>query len=111
MLPAGYSSDDATDAVGTATKTRRAIQGDFIYEPEPNELFGILIPQMVRFFLFSALLQTTASEHAARRIAMKNATDAATDMIKALNTAYNRGRQGKITQEIAEITGAVEAMA
>jgi F-type H+-transporting ATPase subunit gamma len=113
MLPAGYASDKSgtTDAVGTATAARRAIQGEFIYEPESNELFAILIPQMVRFFLFSALLQTTASEHAARRIAMKNATDAASDMIKALTTAYNRGRQGKITQEIAEITGAVEAMA
>jgi F0F1-type ATP synthase gamma subunit len=42
---------------------------------------------------------------------MKNASDAAADMVKSLNLVYNRGRQGKITQEIAEITGAVEAMA
>ena len=106
MLPAGYAAEKIDAVVG-----HQPLKGDFIYEPEPEELFAILIPQMVRFFLFSALLQTTASEHAARRIAMKNATDAATDMIKALTTAYNRGRQGKITQEIAEITGAVEAMA
>jgi F-type H+-transporting ATPase subunit gamma len=105
MLPAG-----AGGAGGDAPKASGP-QGDFIYEPEPEELFAALIPQMVRFFLFSALLQTTAAEHAARRIAMKNATDAASDMIKSLTTAYNRGRQGKITQEIAEITGAVEAMA
>ncbi len=108
MLPAGVASKPTTT---DAKPANAAPQGDFIYEPEPEELFAALIPQMVRFFLFSALLQTTASEHAARRIAMKNATDAATDMIKALTTAYNRGRQGKITQEIAEITGAVEAMA
>ena len=106
MLPAGFVAEKINVKVG-----HKELQGDFIYEPEPEELFAALIPQMVRFFLFSALLQTTASEHAARRIAMKNATDAATDMIKALTTAYNRGRQGKITQEIAEITGAVEAMA
>lgn len=104
MLPAGTGG-------GEAPKAAAGPQGDFIYEPDAEDLFAALIPQMVRFFLFSALLQTTASEHAARRIAMKNATDAASDMIKALTTAYNRGRQGKITQEIAEITGAVEAMA
>jgi F-type H+-transporting ATPase subunit gamma len=65
----------------------------------------------VKTALFSALLQTSAGEHAARRIAMKNATDAAGDMVKAISIKYNRGRQGKITQEIAEIVGAVEAMA
>lgn len=106
MLPAGYAAEKADENIGN-----EELKGDFIYEPEPEELFAILIPNMVRFFLYSTLLQTTASEHAARRIAMKNATDAASDMIKSLTTAYNRGRQGKITQEIAEITGAVEAMA
>lgn len=106
LLPAGIAAEKADAKLG-----HKELAGDFIYEPEPEELFAILIPQMVRFFIYSALLQTTASEHAARRIAMKNATDAASDMIKSLTTAYNRGRQGKITQEIAEITGAVEAMA
>jgi len=84
---------------------------DFIFHPGAGELLAALIPQTVKIAIFSSLLQTSAAEHAARRIAMKNATDAATDMLKALNTAYNRGRQGKITQEIAEIVGAVEAMA
>jgi F-type H+-transporting ATPase subunit gamma len=106
MLPAAVAAEKVSEKVGIKT-----LKGDFVYEPEAEELFAALIPQMVRFYMYSTLLQTTASEHAARRIAMKNATDAATDMIKALNTAYNRGRQGKITQEIAEITGAVEAMA
>jgi F-type H+-transporting ATPase subunit gamma len=106
MLPAGFAAEKLDEKIG-----HKELQGDFIYEPEAEDLFAALIPQMVRFYIYSTLLQTTASEHAARRIAMKNATDAATDMIKALTTAYNRGRQGKITQEIAEITGAVEAMA
>jgi F-type H+-transporting ATPase subunit gamma len=79
--------------------------------PEPEELLGALIPATVRTALFSALLQTAAAEHAARRVAMKNASDAAGDMVKSITIAYNRGRQGKITQEIAEIVGAVEAMA
>jgi F-type H+-transporting ATPase subunit gamma len=84
---------------------------DYEFLPEPEELLASLIPQTVKTALFSCLLQTSAGEHAARRVAMKNATDAATDMVKSLGTIYNRGRQGKITQEIAEITGAVEAMA
>ena len=106
MLPASVAAEKIDAKIG-----HQELKGDFIYEPEAPELFATLIPQMVRFYIYSTLLQTTASEHAARRIAMKNATDAASDMIKALSTAYNRGRQGKITQEIAEITGAVEAMA
>ena len=103
MLPAGQ---DGAKAGG-----KPAAKADFIYEPEPEDLLATLIPLTVRSGLFSALLQTNASEHAARRVAMKNASDAAADMVKALSSAYNRGRQGKITQEIAEITGAVEAMA
>jgi F-type H+-transporting ATPase subunit gamma len=106
MLPAAFAAEKLDEKIG-----HKELKGDFIYEPEAEDLFAALIPQMVRFYIYSTLLQTTASEHAARRIAMKNATDAASDMIKALTTAYNRGRQGKITQEIAEITGAVEAMA
>ena len=110
MLPAAFAAEKIAEKLDEKI-SHKELKGDFIYEPEAEELFAALIPQMVRFYMYSTLLQTTASEHAARRIAMKNATDAASDMIKALNTAYNRGRQGKITQEIAEITGAVEAMA
>lgn len=101
LLPAGG------DAPAAAQEQAR----QFIFHPGPELLLGELIPQTVRIALFSALLQTSAGEHAARRVAMKNATDAAGDMLKSLTTAYNRGRQGKITQEIAEIVGAVEAMA
>ena len=103
LLPAGGDDLKATKKAGPTP----------VYEfiPEPEELLAALVPQMVKTALFSALLQTSAAEHAARRIAMKNASDAATDMVKILGGAYNRGRQSKITQEIAEITGAVEAMA
>lgn len=101
LLPVG-AGDESAEA---------APAGDFIFHPDAASLLASLIPQTVKTALFSALLQTSAGEHAARRIAMKNATDAASDMGKALNTAYNRGRQGKITQEISEIVGAVEAMA
>jgi F-type H+-transporting ATPase subunit gamma len=103
MLPAGGGETNA----GKANKG----VGNFIFHPNAAELLASLIPQTVKTALFSALLQTSAGEHAARRIAMKNATDAAGDMVRAISIRYNRGRQGKITQEIAEIVGAVEAMA
>ena len=106
LLPAG---GDASSTDGKKAKAGPTPVYEFI--PEPEDLLQALIPQVVKTALFSAMLQTSAAEHAARRIAMKNAADAASDMVKTLGGIYNRGRQGKITQEIAEITGAVEAMA
>lgn len=110
LLPAG--GEDLSVAKNAA-KSAGKLTASPVYEfiPEPEELLAALVPQMIKTALFSALLQTSAAEHAARRIAMKNASDAATDMVKILGGKYNRGRQSKITQEIAEITGAVEAMA
>lgn len=103
LLPAGGG--------GQAAKGKHAAHDFETIPEEPEDLLAGLIPATVRTALFSALLQTSAGEHAARRVAMKNASDAASDMVKSLSIAYNRGRQGKITQEIAEIVGAVEAMA
>lgn len=105
LLPAG--GDDIKPSATAVSGPRP--QYEFI--PDAEDLLSALVPQVVKTALFSALLQTSAAEHAARRIAMKNASDAASDMVKILGGAYNRGRQSKITQEIAEITGAVEAMA
>lgn len=110
LLPAG-GGGLAADGGGRATKGKHATHDFETIPEEPEDLLAGLIPATVRTALFSALLQTSAGEHAARRVAMKNASDAASDMVKSLSIAYNRGRQGKITQEIAEIVGAVEAMA
>ncbi len=110
MLPVGADAPADASAKDSPKKVAKP-NFDYIYIPEPEELLAAIIPLTVTTALFSALLQTTAAEHAARRVAMKNATDAAADMVKAISGAYNRGRQGKITQEIAEIVGAVEAMA
>jgi len=105
MLPVGAEKPAA--AAGAPAPKRV----DYLFIPEPEDVLAAIIPLTVSTALYSALLQTTAAEHAARRVAMKNATDAAADMVKSLTGAYNRGRQGKITQELAEIIGAVEAMA
>lgn len=112
LLPAGTKHED--DGSGKALSGARPATGakpDYIFNEDPEVLFAALVPRAVFAELYAFSLQTTAAEHAARRLAMKNATDAAGDMVKSLTLVYNRGRQGKITQEIAEITGAVEAMA
>jgi F-type H+-transporting ATPase subunit gamma len=103
ILPAGAGDEHAAADKGP--------KPDYIFNESPETLFANLVPRAVKAEFYAYALQTTAAEHAARRVAMKNASDAAADMVKSLNLVYNRGRQGKITQEIAEITGAVEAMA
>ncbi len=110
ILPAGETEGHAA---GDLSASRPAVgsKPDYIFNEPPETLFAVLVPRAVKAEFYAYALQTTAAEHAARRVAMKNASDAAADMVKALNLVYNRGRQGKITQEIAEITGAVEAMA
>ncbi len=110
LLPAG-STDETNEEKKTEEDSTTGWASDFMYNPSPEQLLEALIPQTVRTTFFSTLLQTSAGEHAARRVAMKNATDAASDLAKLLNRIYNRARQTKITQEIAEIVGAVEAMA
>lgn len=82
----------------------------FIFEPDPQAILKSLLPKAICQNLYQSLLDAMASEQIARRIAMKNATDAASDMIKALTKQYNRVRQAKITQEIAEIVGGAAAI-
>ena len=112
ILPAGGGGEEHVTA-GLSGKRQAAptSRPDYIFNEEPEALFAVLVPRAVKAEFYAYALQTTAAEHAARRVAMKNASDAAADMVKSLNLVYNRGRQGKITQEISEITGAVEAMA
>ena len=81
-----------------------------IFEPNEEDVLIELIPQMLNIKLYQALLETTASEHSARMMAMKNASDNAEELIKQLTLEYNRIRQAKITQEINEIVGGASAL-
>jgi F-type H+-transporting ATPase subunit gamma len=83
-----------------------------IYEfsPDPQSLLDELLPLTVRSALFQSYLDATTSEHVARMIAMKSATDNADKMVKSLTMRYNRARQSQITTELSEIMGGVEAM-
>ncbi|AFM18498.1 ATP synthase F1 subcomplex gamma subunit [Mycolicibacterium chubuense NBB4] len=83
----------------------------FSFEPNAETLFDALLPRYVATRVYAALLEAAASESAARRRAMKSATDNADDLIKSLTLAANRERQAQITQEISEIVGGANALA
>ncbi|MBW2406426.1 MAG: ATP synthase F1 subunit gamma [Deltaproteobacteria bacterium] len=83
---------------------------EHICEPSPQELLGELLPKNVYVQLYSALLETSTSEHAARMAAMDNATKACKDMIENLTLVYNKARQAAITAELMDIVGGAEAL-
>jgi F-type H+-transporting ATPase subunit gamma len=79
-------------------------------EPSASAVLDVLIPQLVQIMLFHALLESKASEHSARMVAMKNATDKSKEVTKFLTLKYNKARQAAITAEVSEITGGMEAL-
>jgi len=81
------------------------------FEPTAGEVLSSLLPRYVEARVFNAMLQSAASEHAARRRAMKSATDNADELIKSLTRLANAARQAEITQEISEIVGGADALA
>ncbi|GGP46092.1 F0F1 ATP synthase subunit gamma [Saccharothrix coeruleofusca] len=80
------------------------------FEPDPETLLGALLPKYVNTRLFSALLESAASESAARRTAMQAATDNANELVRTLSRQMNAARQAQITQEISEIVGGASAL-
>lgn len=83
---------------------------DFIVEPSKEEVLSDLMPQAIRSKLFSAILDSVASEHAARMMSMSKATDNATELIGELQLQYNKARQSAITNELIEIVSGAEAL-
>jgi F-type H+-transporting ATPase subunit gamma len=83
---------------------------DYIYEPDAEALLDTVLVRYIEADVYHAVLENLASEHAARMIAMKNATDNAGDLIDELTLAYNKARQAAITQEISEIVGGAAAV-
>lgn len=88
-----------------------AFEADMIYEPSPQEVFDILVPEFATGLLFGCMVQSYISEHTARMNAMDSATGNVDDMLEDLSLEYNLARQYAITAEIAEIVGAASALA
>ncbi len=83
---------------------------DYAFEPSPGEILDRLLPRYVEAIVYNMLLESSASEHSARRRAMKAATDNADDLIRILTNVANQARQAEITTEISEIVGGAEAL-
>ncbi len=101
LLPT--STEEAEEDVAEFT-------GDFIFEPDKERLLEALLPKNVEIQVYRALLESMASEEAARMSAMENATKAASEMIDTLTLQYNKARQASITAELMDIVGGVEAL-
>ena len=97
-------------AAGDEEAGSEASAGDMLFEPDPLAVFEQLVPRYLETRIYNALLESLTSEYASRRFAMKNATDAANDMQKALKSVYNRKRQENITKELLDIVGGAEAV-
>ena len=87
------------------------VSAEYLFEPEPEQILDHLLPQYLITKIWAALLESAASENAARRRAMKAATDNADELLKVLTRQANRARQDEITTEIMEIVGGAEALA
>jgi F-type H+-transporting ATPase subunit gamma len=83
---------------------------EYIYEPDPHTILGTLLPRFTELQVYQALLEALASEHSARMVAMRNATENADDLLDDLTLTYNRARQEAITNEMLDIAGGAEAL-
>jgi F-type H+-transporting ATPase subunit gamma len=102
----------SADLLETDEEERRedALRGDFIFEPEPEQILERLLPVYLETELYRALLESAASEHGARMTAMRNASKNAGELIDSLTLAMNRARQAEITQEILEVVAGADAL-
>ena len=98
------------DEAETAEEEAGDYLAEHICEPSADELLGDMLPRNIYVQIFSSLLETSTSEHAARMMAMDNATNACNDMIDTLTLAYNKARQAAITSELMDIVGGAEAL-
>jgi len=92
------------------TETEGPYLAEHICEPSTDELLGVLLPKSIDVKIYSALRETSTSEHAARMMAMDNATKACNDMLENLQLVYNKARQAAITADLMDIVGGAEAL-
>jgi F-type H+-transporting ATPase subunit gamma len=98
------------EVVESSTPAPAGLLPSYEFEPNAGEVLNALLPRYIQARIFNAMLQSAASEHAARRRAMKSATDNADELIKSLTRLANAARQAEITQEISEIVGGADAL-
>jgi F-type H+-transporting ATPase subunit gamma len=108
--PAGSQEQPATPEQKGEPAAPEGQHLEHLFEPDAKHVLGAILPHFVNFIVYQALLEAKASEHSARMVAMKNATDNAKQLIKDLTLEYNKLRQANITKELLEITTAQMAL-
>jgi F-type H+-transporting ATPase subunit gamma len=108
LLPLEVTADEGR--VVRFAQAERGPAASYIYEPGQAEILDEIIPRFTALQVYHAVLESLASEHAARMVAMKNATDSATELAAALQLEYNKARQQTITNEMLDIAGGAEAL-
>lgn len=109
LLPLQVS--DAGERVVEFSKAERGPAASYIYEPDQAAILDEIVPRFTSLQVYQAIMESLASEHAARMVAMKNATDSATALAQDLQLEYNKARQQNITNEMLDIAGGAEALA
>jgi len=102
--------EDSDERVQDYVPTERGLAAAYIYEPGESQILGEIVPRFTALQVYQAILESLASEHAARMVAMQNATDSATELAGILQLEYNKARQQTITNEILDIVGGAEAL-
>ncbi|MDH7502518.1 MAG: ATP synthase F1 subunit gamma [Verrucomicrobiota bacterium] len=111
FLPVGQLTGLTGDIAGESSAAPLAAgTTEFLFEPGPADVLGSLLPHYLNFLMYQFLLEAKASEHSARMVAMKNATDNANELIRDLTLEYNKLRQAIITKELLEITTAAASV-
>lgn len=110
LLPLGFTAEGQAVTGQLEGMSTRGPKLEYIYEPGPTELLDEILPRFTELQVYQAILESLASEHSARMVAMRNATDNAKDLAGSLQLAYNKARQLSITSAMLDIAGGVEAM-
>jgi F-type H+-transporting ATPase subunit gamma len=109
ILPLDSEADEELGQVnkgeGENQKSAELDSTEYLFEPSPEEVLRDLLPRLIETQIYQAILESDASEHSARMVAMRNATDAAKEMIDELTLVFNKARQAAITAELADISG------
>ena len=110
ILPLEGGEDEMLGETTPVKHKSKNLKLGYKFEPNPIEVLDLLLPRLVEMQVYQAILESDASEHSARMMAMRNASDSAKEIIKELNYNFNKARQSAITQEISEIVGGASAL-
>jgi F-type H+-transporting ATPase subunit gamma len=102
--------EDRPESLEPWEQQRSTVEPTYIYEPSEERLIDQIVPRLTELQVYEAIQESLASEHAARMVAMRSATENANELVAALRLAYNKARQRIITREILDIVGGAEAL-